>query len=237
MGRWLAMLLANGTLDGKEIVKSDALLPAITAQMISGPAPTPDARSGFYGYGFNVSTTPAGRTEFSHSGAFAPGAATNFVAIPSADVAIVALTNAAPIGLPETLTAEFADLVQFGEVKQDWRTLYKDAFSSMSKPGGSLVGQTPPPNAAPAQPNLAYAGTYNSDYWGPAVVTEADGGLVLQLGPKNQRYPLRHWEGDTFAFDLSSENASPGTVPKAVFAGNTLTLEYFDADGLGRFTR
>ena len=49
---------------------------------------------------------------------------TNFVILPSADVAIVALTNATPIGVPETLTAEFADLVQFGEVREDWYKLY-----------------------------------------------------------------------------------------------------------------
>ena len=34
--------------------------------------------------------------------------------MPSEDVAIVALTNAAPSGVPETLTAQFVDLVQYG---------------------------------------------------------------------------------------------------------------------------
>ena len=71
-------------------------------------------RPGFYGFGFNVGTTSDARVSFSHSGAFELGAGTNFVIIPSADVAIVALTNATPSGVPETLTAEFGDLVQFG---------------------------------------------------------------------------------------------------------------------------
>ena len=90
--------------------------------------------------------------QFSHSGAFALGAGTNFVIIPSADVAIVALTNATPSGIPETLTAEFADLVQFGEVREDWRKLYADAFAGMDKPFGELVGKKPPANPAPPGP-------------------------------------------------------------------------------------
>ena len=60
-------------------------------------ATEPAMRSGFYGYGFNVGSTSAARMELSHSGAFELGAGTNFVILPSADVAIVALTNAHPV--------------------------------------------------------------------------------------------------------------------------------------------
>ena len=134
-------------------------------------------RSGFYGYGFNVGATSAARMELSHSGAFELGAGTNFVILPSADVAIVALTNATPSGVPESLTAEFADLVQFGEVREDWYKLYSDIFKPMEQPTGSLVGQKPPANPAPAAPLTSYVGTYNNDYWGPARITEKDGKL------------------------------------------------------------
>ncbi|HEY5853767.1 MAG TPA: serine hydrolase [Aldersonia sp.] len=237
MAKWLTMVLGDGEYHGEQIAPEDALLPAWTPQIVSSPPHSPDARPGSYGYGFNVGTTPAGRQSISHSGAFALGAATNFVVIPSADVAIVALTNAAPIGLPETLTAEFSDLVQFGEVREDWRNLYKQAFASMDQPVGDLTGKTAPTNPAPAQPLTTYTGTYTNDYWGPATITERDGTLVLALGPGGQTFDLRHWDGNTFVFELSSENAPPGTVSQAEFDGNSLTLEYFDDDGLGRFTR
>lgn len=49
--------------------------------------------------------------------------------LPSEDLAIIALTNAGPIGVPETLTAEFMDLVQYGQVREDWAALYKKAFA------------------------------------------------------------------------------------------------------------
>ncbi|MCI4674647.1 serine hydrolase [Candidatus Mycolicibacterium alkanivorans] len=235
--RWLTMVLANGNYNGQKIIEPDALLPALTPQIVSSPASEPAMRSGFYGYGFNVGTTSAARTQISHSGAFELGAGTNFVIIPSADVAIVALTNATPAGIPETLTAEFADLVQFGEVREDWRRLYGDAFADMDKPEGSLVGQKPPANPAPAEPAVAYVGTYKNDYWGPATVAEKDGKLTVSLGPRPDTYELTHWDGDEFTFGFVTENAQPGTVSTARFAGDKLTLEYFDDDKMGTFTR
>jgi CubicO group peptidase (beta-lactamase class C family) len=235
MARWLTMVLGNGDFEGKRIVDEQALLPAVTPQVVSARATEPAMRSGFYGYGFNVGSTSAARMQLSHSGAFELGAGANFVIIPSADVAIVALTNATPSGLPETLTAEFADLVQFGEVREDWRKSYADAFAAMDAPEGELVGKQPPANPVAAKPLSAYAGVYRNDYWGPATVTVRDGGLSLALGPRLV-VPLRHWDGDVFTFTLVTENAPPGTISKATFAGGTLTLEYYNEDGMGMFT-
>lgn len=235
--RWLTMLLAGGSYGGAQIMDASALLPALTPQMVSTPPSEPAMRSGFYGYGFNISTSPAGRVRLSHSGGFELGAATNFVAIPAADVAIVALTNAAPVGVPETLTAEFADLVEFGQVRQDWRTLYAHAFDAMDKPFGELSGRKPPADAAPSRPPHSYAGVYANRYWGPATVADQNGELTLALGPRPEVYRLRHWDGDTFVFDVTSENAPPGSVSAATFAGDRLTLEYFDQDKMGTFSR
>lgn len=234
---WLSMILDDGRYGGTSVAEPRALLPALTPQMVSSPPTELAMRPGFYGYGFNVGTTAAGRVQFSHSGAFDLGAATNVVIIPSADVAIVALTNAAPTGIPETLTAEFADLVQFGEVREDWRTLYAEAFAPMNAPTGALVGKPPPANPAPAHPPAPYTGTYANDYWGPATVAEKDGGLTLSLGPHPDVHPLTHWDGNVFTFTLSNENAAPGTISTATFDGNRLTLEYFDDDKMGTFTR
>lgn len=237
VARWLAMLLADGDHDGTRVVDPEALLPALTPQMVSAPPSEPAMRSGFYGYGFNISTSAAGRVQFSHSGAFLLGAATNFVMIPSADVAIVALTNAAPSGIPETLTAEFTDLVEFGEVRQDWRALYASAFAEIDAPVGELAGRQPPANPVPSRPARDYAGSYANEYWGPAMVSERDGALTLSLGPRPRDYPLTHWDGDVFTFSPGDENAPPGSVSAASFDGDALTLEYFDADGMGTFTR
>ena len=236
MTRWLAMMLSDGSHEGNQVVDPKALLPAVTPQIVSSPASEPAMRSGFYGFGFNVGATSAARMALSHSGAFELGAGTNFLILPSADVAIVALTNATPSGVPESLTAEFADLVQFGEVREDWYKLYGDIFAQMEQPTGSLVGRKPPANPAPAAPPASYVGTYNNDYWGPARVTEKDGTLHLALGAKLD-VPLTHWDGNVFSYEWVSENSPPGSIAKATFDGNRLTLEYYDESKTGTFTK
>ncbi len=237
MARWLTMVMANGTYNGQRITSPEALLPAITPQVISTAAKNTNARAGTYGHGFNVSVTSSGRTMYSHSGAFGLGAATNFAVMPSEDLGIIALTNAAPYGVPEALNAEFMDLVQYGQVREDWATLYRQQLAPMNNPDGTLVGKQPPVSPAPARPLGDYAGVYANGYWGPATVADHDGRLQLSLGPKNQTFDLTHWDGDTFTFALSTENALPGSISTAVFAGNALKLEYFDSDDLGTFTR
>jgi CubicO group peptidase (beta-lactamase class C family) len=236
MTHWLAMVLADGGYQGKQVVDAKALLPAVTPQIVSSRATEPAMRSGFYGFGFNVSPTSAARMQLSHSGGFELGAGTNLVVLPSADVAIIALTNATPSGVPEALNAQFADLVQFGEVREDWLPLYQALLAPDEVPAGSLVGKTPPADPAPAAPLSSYVGTYNNDYWGPARVTEADGKLTLALGSK-LNVPLTHWDGNTFTFSFVTENAPPGTVSKVAFDGDKLTLEYYDAENRGTFTR
>jgi CubicO group peptidase (beta-lactamase class C family) len=236
MTKWLAMVLANGSHNGRQIVDSKALLAALTPQIVSAPPTEPAMRAGFYGYGFSIGTTSGARVEINHSGAFDLGASTHFIMLPSADVAIVALTNATPSGVPEALGAQFLDLVQFGEVREDWYTLYNSRFTALERPVGTLVGKQPPANPALPAPFSSYVGTYNNEYWGPARVMEQDGKLQLALGPK-MNVELTHWDGNVFTFRLVTENAPPGTISKATFDGDKLTLEYYDAVGKGTFTR
>ncbi|MBO0680294.1 serine hydrolase [Mycolicibacterium sp. S2-37] len=237
MTKWLTMMLADGKAGDRQIIDPEALLPAVTPQSVSSRGTEPAMRSGFYGFGFNVGTTSAARQSLSHSGAFELGAGTNFVIIPSADVAIVALTNATPSGVPETLTAQFADLVQFGEIREDWWTLYKAPFMQMEEPVGELVGTPRPVNPAPSPPPASLAGVYNNDFWGPATVSEAGGTLGLQVGPRGDTWPLKHWDGNVFTFEFVSENSPPGSVSKATFDGDRLTLEYFDDEHNGVFVK
>jgi CubicO group peptidase (beta-lactamase class C family) len=236
MANWLIMMLGQGVFNGNRIVDATALNAAISPQSQIQPAGNGQDAS-YYGFGFNVGTTEAGRAKYSHSGAFGAGAATNFVVVPVTGCAIVALTNGFPIGVPETLTAQFFDLVEFGSIQRDWLTLYGQAFASMNKPTGSLVGMTPPASPLPARSLSTYAGTYNNSYYGPIQVTEASGSLLLTIGDTPLRLPLSHWDGDTFTFTLVNENAAPGTISEVSFLSNQVTLEYYNAEGLGTFTR
>ncbi|SAK91104.1 Beta-lactamase [Caballeronia calidae] len=236
MAKWLAMMLGAGVFDGRRIVDATALAAATSAQAQSSP-PGDGRPAGFYGYGFNVGQTETGRPSYSHSGAFAVGAATNFMVVPSTNLAIVALTNGYPIGVPETLNQQFFDIVQFGSIQHDWFKRYNDALLPLSKPAGSLVGAQPPASPLPARALSTYIGTYKNDYFGPIQVVDQGGALAILIGPRPMTLPLAHWDGDIFTFTLVNENASPGTISKASFLSDRVTLEYYDADGLGTFVR
>jgi CubicO group peptidase (beta-lactamase class C family) len=243
LGRWMVMVLQNGQYEGQPIVDPAALLPAVTPQIISAPAYAMDARASYYGFGFGVSTQPSGRTMISHSGAFALGAATNYLLIPSAQVGIAVLSNAAPTGAVEALAMEFADRVQYGRSTRDWVATYQAPFEAMLAPTGELVGKSPPTNPSPAKDLALYTGTYANDYFGDAVIAKgARGELVLRVGPAQQDFDLTHWDGDQFTFTLRNENANPGTISKVEFSGTPqsmtrMTVEYFNSHGLGVFTR
>ncbi|SAL77050.1 Beta-lactamase [Caballeronia peredens] len=236
MAKWLAMMLGTGVFNGKRIVDATALNAAITAQVQSTP-PGDGSPAGFYGYGFNVGQTSAGRQSYSHSGAFALGAATNFMVVPSTNLAIVTLTNAFPIGVAEALNQQFFDIVQYGSIQRDWFKLYSDGLAPLAKPAGSLVGATPPVSPLPARALSTYTGTYKNDYFGPIQVVDQGGALAIIIGPRPLTLKLSHWDGDIFTFTLVDENANPGTISKASFSSDRVNLEYYDADGLGTFVR
>ena len=246
IARWMNMVLAQGCANGAQLIKGDALLPAISPQIVSGAPSNPRSRAGFYGYGFNVANSGAGRVVLSHSGAFVLGAGTAFTLIPSAHVGIVTLTNALPVGVPETLNADFVDLVQFGRITQPWGDLYAGVFKQLIAPGGELacrqnadsgefVCDPPPANAAPAQPLTHYAGKYASNYYGSAEIRAADKTLKLRIGPQGAVFELTHWDGDVFLMLPPGESANPGSRSMVTFAGNAMTIEYLNAEGLGVF--
>jgi CubicO group peptidase (beta-lactamase class C family) len=243
LARWMAMVLDGGSYQGREIVAKDALLPAITPQMVSSKAYAADARASFYGYGFGVSVQPSGRVVLSHSGAFSLGAGTNYVMIPSADVGIVILTNASPAGAAEALGMEFADLVQFGSVTRDWFAAYANLLAPINAPFGTRVGKQMPADPAPSLDLAAYAGTYANDYYGDAVIVRQPNGLIMKIGPTQTEFAFTHLDGNVFAFTPHSENASEGSISTATFATDSsgkvtqLTIELFDQAGIGTFKR
>ncbi|HET7835561.1 MAG TPA: serine hydrolase [Variovorax sp.] len=245
VAQWLSLLLQNGSYKGRTVVKPEALLPAITGQIVDRPSDDPAVRPNYYGYGFNVGTTTAGRVKLSHSGAFMLGAGTAFTVIPATGVAIVTLTNAAPVGAAEALNVTFEELVESGASSTDWITLYAQRFLPFYVPEGSLAGQQPPSQPVAALGSNAYAGTYVNSYYGNAVVEASGSALTLKMGPTGAKsFPLRHWSGNSYVFDLSGENAPPGSVARVDFkpgasgVAGSLTMDYYAEDiARGTFTR
>lgn len=243
MAKWMALVLGEGDFAGRSIIPADALLPAVTAQIISSPSQAPDARPGFYGYGFGVGIEPSGRVSLSHSGAFLLGAGTTYLMLPSLDLGIVVLSNAAPVGAVEALAREFMDLVQYGTVTRDWYAGYHGLMAGLYEPVGALAGEDPPTDPEPALPLADYAGDYANDYVGDLMIERRTDGLVLVVGPSRLEFPLTHWDGDRFVFPISNENAPPGSRSTVDFRRasdgtvGSVEVEYFDQYGTGSFGR
>ncbi|KAB1642712.1 serine hydrolase [Gulosibacter chungangensis] len=236
LAEWMKLLLADGTYGGAPLISPAALLPAVSPQNFSSKPQTMTQRAGQYGFGFGVGVQPGGRVSLSHSGAFVLGAATNFQLLPSVDIGIIVLTNAAPIGVAEAIATEFLDIVQFGQSTRDWLTDYGHATAQYQEPAGDLSGVERPSDPAQPGPLSTYIGEYSNDYYGTATVTEQDGALSVAIGPAGVMViPLEPWDSDVFAFTPTGENAPAGSFSSAAFTvedgtATTMTLDFFNAE-------
>jgi CubicO group peptidase (beta-lactamase class C family) len=249
MLRFVRLQLGNGTLDGKEIVKAEALAPAHVPQMIPGPPREPAARAGFYGFGWNVGYDDEGRARVSHSGAFELGTATYIAILPGEDLGIVVLTNGMPIGVAEAVGAAFLDVAQNGKQTVDWVGFLGGIFDQMRAAEAPEVDYTKrPDDPKPAQDLSVYAGTYGNSYYGPLTVSAEGDALSMTMGPQDAptTFALAHFDGDTFSFETVGENANGLAGAIFTLGGFTLrggdkaqevVLDYYDRTGLGTFVR
>ncbi len=243
MAIWLTMELANGMWNNQQFIKADALGRSREPSILLSPPAVPYARSSFYGMGMDISDDGAGRVRWSHSGAFFQGASTQVLMLPSANLGIVVLTNGMPIGVPEAIGAYFLDYVEAGRITRDWLTGYGGLFARLMANTSVLAPPAKPPaNPTPPRGNSFYTGTYQNPFYGPVTVDVVNGSLHLHIGPGGKNdYALSHWDGNVFSFFPTGENAVGITA--ATFAPATgsqasrLTLEYYNAEGLGVFTR
>lgn len=244
MATWMRLQLANGKLGGEQVIPADPLERTHLPEIVSNPPHAPAGRTGFYGLGWNVSYDDQGRLRLSHSGAFALGTNTNVSLLPGEQLGITVLTNGAPAGLADSVALDFFDTAQYGRPTTDWLTLAAQVYEQQEEAGRSPTDYTKPPaNAADARSDDTYTGTYDNDFYGPLTVTAArNGELTMSLGPKPMTFRLTHFDGDTFSFETVGENA---TGPSGVtFQGTSngakaakVTIEAFDENGLGTFTR
>ncbi|MEU7455636.1 serine hydrolase domain-containing protein [Streptosporangium roseum] len=243
MARWMSLQLANGEAGGRRLIDAAALERTHLPQIVSAPPRAQAGRAGFYGLGWNVGYDDHGRLRLSHSGGFALGAATTVTLLPSERLGIVVLTNGEPVGAAEAVSATFLAVAQDGGATVDWLGLFGEVFAEAARSDRSETDYSrPPAGAAPARPDRAYTGTYANDFYGPLTVGPGGGGgLVMRLGPAGMRFPLRHHDGDVFAYRTAGENAAglsgvTFTVGPAGTAAR-VTVENLDRTGLGTFTR
>ncbi|WP_164204822.1 serine hydrolase [[Micrococcus luteus] ATCC 49442] len=244
LAQWLRLQLGSGSYEGQPVIDPAALQTTHVPHSVSGPASAPAARSRFYGLGWNVSYDDQARVQLGHSGAFNLGAATAVSMLPGEQLAIVALTNGRPQGIPEAIAAGFLDAAQHGSPTVAWLAFTAGVFKQIDEADKPEVDYTKvPSNPSPARANSAYTGTYDNSYYGRLEVFDEDGKLAIRMGPAASPtdFPLTHFDGDTFSFESVGENANG--LAGAIFAGASdgpapsVTLDFYDRTGLGTFTR
>jgi CubicO group peptidase (beta-lactamase class C family) len=198
----------------------------------------------FYALGWGTEYDYAGRTIWTHNGAFSQGARAIATIYPQDELGIVVLANAFPTGLPEAVSATFFDLVHDGKPLQDYLTPWEQAWESLLQvPAAKAIEafKTPPTSAQPALANEAYVGTYANDYLGKVYVTTSSSGLVLQVGPNRVEFPLKHWNRDVFLSYSSPEVPdfpSPVTFTIGPDGSATqITIDALNTNGQGVLSR
>jgi CubicO group peptidase (beta-lactamase class C family) len=242
LAKWMRLQLADGQFEGKQLVNEKALALTHSPQMLTGYSPLTGLPS-FYGLGWNVNYDTEGRLRLGHSGAFALGAATNVLLVPSEHLGIVVLTNAYPIGFAEGLANTFADLALDGKASQDWMAIFKKAFSDPASIGvfAGADYSKPPVSPTPPLANSSYLGTYNNSFFGEVQIIEKGDGLALIEGPRKLTFPLKHYDRDIFTYQTVGENAlgasgvtfTIGSEGKAT----TVVIENLNVRGEGTFKR
>jgi CubicO group peptidase (beta-lactamase class C family) len=245
LARWARLHLGLGMVDGQRLISATAIGETHRPLMPSEVPADPDGITGFYGLGWDVKTTPQGLLRLSHSGAFNLGAATNVSLLPDAQLGIVVLSNAFPVGVVEALANSFLDLAQFGSLTMDWLAVYQQAFTAMVEATTATVSHydyaNPPTDPMPAYPAATYTGQYANDLYGAVDIVADGNGLALVAGPSQLRWPLTHYDGDVFWFDPIGENAfaASGVIftvePNRI--ASSVRIEYFDGFGQGTLTR
>ena len=243
MARWMRLHLNHGTFEGAPVVSAEALAETYRPHIVSDPQ-TKKAEElyAFYGLGWGVRSDELGRVVLSHSGAFEIGAGTAVELLPSEQLGIIVLTNGQPVGLAEAVAFSFVDLATYGEVQQDWLALLRPYFEEMAKEDHSPIDYSKAPSSrGAAQPNPAYAGTYDNDFYGPVEIAEHKGKLTMLQGPKPLAYPLTHYDHDTFYYETTGENAVGLSGVTFTIDGtgkaSRVLVENLNKDGLGTFMR
>lgn len=242
LSKWMRLVLNKGKFDGKQIVNEDSLVEIMHPQMLTNFNPLNGLPS-FYGLGMNVRYDTEGKLRLGHSGAFALGNATCIDMIPSEQLGVIVLTNSEPVGVAEALSNSFMDNFLYGKDTIDWFALFKKIFSDPSTFGldRQFDYSVPPKTISRPLDAAAYLGKYGDEFYGTIEITEDSGKLSLLIGPNKTKYPLQHYDRDTFTFLPIGENAQGRSGVTFTIGSNgiaqKLQIELLSKDGHGSFDR
>lgn len=204
LGRWLQMLLARGTWQGRQLIDEGtltALMRPITPTRLA--ADDKALSQAYYGLGWFVDTY-RGRLRAYHGGNL-DGFTTLVTLLPNERIGIAVLANAGGSGLPEALVRAVADRL-LGRSGQDWlgrAARLRDGAWGVRSRIKEIRAKRRLAGSAPALPVDRYAGRYTNPGYGDLLIVESGTGLEMIY---NRIYsPLDHWHFETFNVGSSED--------------------------------
>jgi CubicO group peptidase (beta-lactamase class C family) len=231
IAKWMQMLLARGSYNGKQILKPatvDQIFAASMVQGIGGPLHDANDSAGLGCESYHFLQYRV----IEKNGAL-NGVRTIITLIPEKNVGIAVFANKQLTTFPEAIRAEFLERY-LGPSGVDLQAEIRKEQAAWN----TLIDRPrPPADAKPPRHTLsAYTGTYMSPLYGPLRVSSAGGSLHASIGPNGYAGHLTQYTGDafllwfddpdvqsgllTFTFDRDGKVAgvSGGAVPNAFTA-------------------
>jgi len=209
MTQWLRMMLAEGSIDGKQVLKPGTVKQIHAASMVAGPGgPLGDPNSavglGVDSYNF------LGERVIEKNGAL-DGIRSVVVLIPGKKTGIVVIANKQLTAFPEAIRDEFLErsIGRSGIDLQAREKASQAGWNSLIKNPGRPAGAGP----ATIDPS-AITGTYRGDLYGVLYLDKGPdaGNMTVQLGPNKYPGNLTHWTNNTWYLTWPNPDDMSGFV-------------------------
>ncbi len=232
MMQWLRMMLANGSIDGRQVLRPETVKAMHAASMVAGHGGPLDDPNAAVGLGCD-SYYFLGERVIEKNGAL-DGVRSIVILIPGKKSGIVVIANKQLTVLPEAIRDEFleryigksgVDLQAREKVNQaGWNSLIKNVER--------------PANAGPATISpSAIAGMYRSDLYGTMQVDQDPdaGNMTIMLGPDKYPGTLMHVTNNTWYFSFPNPDDQVGYLTFAANQSGSATG--FTSEEIGPFAR
>ena len=186
MARWIRLLLANGTFEGRRIVSPENLAVTRTARVAMSDKT-------FYANGWSVTQTPNGNIVWHNGGTEGFGAmiAMSF----DKDVGVIVLTNEDNQGFPDAVGFWALDRLLDNPVVDHAAAALKVAQAKLADTERTFAK---PANPQPFLPLALLAGNFINLSFGKATLRLEGDALVLALQESDCQLKLEPWNGDVF---------------------------------------
>ncbi|MBW2619638.1 MAG: serine hydrolase, partial [Deltaproteobacteria bacterium] len=212
MARWLRFHLAQGVHEGRQIISSANIQEMQLPQTIihRGDNPHMDLfvpeETSFLTYGLGWFLYDyAGLKLAEHAGS-TDGMSALVAMLPQEKLGLVVLTNKQASTLPHGVLYRALDIF-LGREERDWSSQLLQKYEAALAELAAAEEETKKgriEGAAPSLPLEGYAGTFENQMYGQAVITHQQGVLELRLLPDGFFGPLEHWHQDVFRFPVAS---------------------------------